>query len=431
MTISIRDPIHGSIALTPSELKIVDHRVFQRLRGIKQLGFTDQAFPGATHTRYAHGIGAMHVASRMFDAIFPADGQTLPVAERKRLRQTLRLSLLLHDLGHAPGSHASECAMPRLQALGLCTVLGSSDRKATHEDYTLKLLLESDLSDVIRAHFGHMGIDPLDLAHLISGAFPDRSACFVIGGIDYFPLLTQMVSGEMDADRMDYLQRDSFFTGVAYGNFDQTWLLENLSQHVEGGRSFLALEDRAIFAFEDFLLSRYHMFVSVYLHYISVGIETMLKRFYEEAPDDFFIPSDVESYIQTDDIALWSALRSSTNRWAQRIANRQTFRRLVEFTSSKQENVEAYEHTLNAAGIEHFLSRDKGILSKNPEQRAERPIFVHERDLKRTRQISDRANIFRRYEQPIHLTRLYVDGKDLKQARALIASIPTEPSAQG
>ena len=97
-----------------------------------------------------------------------------------------------------------------------------------------------------------------------------------------------MVSGEMDADRMDYLQRDSFYTGVSYGKFDHSWLLENLSCHVHDGRAFMALTNRAVFAFEDFLLSRYHMFVSVYYHYISVGLETMLARFYNEAPEDFF-----------------------------------------------------------------------------------------------------------------------------------------------
>ena len=106
-----------------------------------------------------------------------------------------------------------------------------------------------------------------------------------MGGIDYFPLLSQMVSGEMDADRMDYLQRDSFFTGVSYGQFDQTWLLDNLLHHVVDDRAYMALTHRAVFAFEDFLLSRYHMFVSVYYHYISVGFETMLARFYNEAPE--------------------------------------------------------------------------------------------------------------------------------------------------
>ena len=102
---------------------------------------------------------------------------------------------------------------------------------------------------------------------------------FVVGGVDYFPLLSQIVSGEMDADRMDYLQRDSFYWSI-HGNSDQTWL-ENLSHHVEGDRAFLALELRALFAFEDFLLSRYHMFVSVYLHYF---IRKPVRRFFEERP---------------------------------------------------------------------------------------------------------------------------------------------------
>ena len=424
MTISIRDPIHGSIALTLQELRIVDHRVFQRLRGIKQLGFTDQAFPGATHTRYSHAIGAMHVASRMFDAIFPASKGLLPQGDRCRLRQTIRLALLLHDLGHAPGSHASEFAMPQLSELGMTTLLGESDRKATHEDYTLKLILESDLRSSIEFHFRDDGINPLDIAHLISGAFPSQSKRFIVGGVDYFPLLSQIVSGEMDADRMDYLQRDSFFTGVAYGKFDQTWLLENLNHHVEDGRAFLALEVRALFAFEDFLLSRYHMFVSVYLHYIAVGIESMLKRFYNEAQGDFTIPTDVNEYIQTDDVALWTALRRSSNRWAQRIANRQTFRRLVEYNASMPEDTQALELRLAEAGIECLVATSSSILAKSPAARERAPIFVHERDFDITSRISDRAAIFKRYEAPIHFTRVYVDASDLTQARKLIQRMP-------
>ena len=420
MSISIRDPIHGSIALTVQELRIVDHRVFQRLRGIKQLGFTDQAFPGATHTRYAHAIGAMHVASRMFDAIFPPDREVLPEGERRRLRQTIRLALLLHDLGNAPGSHASEFAMPSISALGMVEMLSEPDRKATHEDYTLKLLLESNLKATITDQFADVGIEALDIAHLISGSFPARTSRFTIGGIDYFPLLTQIVSGEMDADRMDYLQRDSFFTGVAYGKFDQTWLLENLSHHVVDDRAYLALEVRAIFAFEDFLLSRYHMFVSVYLHYISVGMESMLQKFYHEAPGDFAIPTDVDEYVATDDIALWSALRRSENRWAQRIAMRQTFRRLVEYNSSTPEDIDVLERALTDEQIDFFVSRKSSLLSKKPEVRATMPIYVHERDFGTTSRISDRASIFKRYEAPIHFTRVYVDASDLKRAKKLI-----------
>ena len=290
MSVSIRDPIHGSVSLSPNELRIVDHPVFQRLRGIKQLGFTDQAFPGATHTRYAHSIGAMHVASRMFDAIFPKSKTPLSGETHERLRQTLRLGLLLHDLGHAPGSHASEFAMPMLSKLELPDGYSSAERRATHEDYTVKLLIHSPLTEVITNRFEHLGIDARDIAHLVTGAFPERSHRFVCDGVDYFPVLTQLVSGEMDADRMDYLQRDSFFTGVAYGKYDQTWLLENLSYHLDSDQAHLALDVRALFAFEDFLLSRYHMFVSVISITFRWVLSTCFGAFMRRRPESLSFP---------------------------------------------------------------------------------------------------------------------------------------------
>src|SRR3954463_9755895 len=106
----IRDPIHGAIEISPDEGALVDSPQYQRLRNVKQLGFADLAFPGATHTRYAHGLGAMAVATRVFDALAPK--LDLPHGDRDRLRQALRLSVLFHDLGHAPLSHATERIMP-------------------------------------------------------------------------------------------------------------------------------------------------------------------------------------------------------------------------------------------------------------------------------------------------------------------------------
>src|SRR5471030_2132624 len=96
----IRDPIHGAIEVTPDERVLLDSPQYQRLRNVKQLGFADLAFPGATHTRYAHGLGAMQVATKVFDAIAPQLDLAPPDAAR--LRQTLRLAVLFHDLGHAP-----------------------------------------------------------------------------------------------------------------------------------------------------------------------------------------------------------------------------------------------------------------------------------------------------------------------------------------
>ncbi len=420
--IRIRDPIHGSIRLSPEELAIVDHPVYQRLRGIKQLGFTDQAFPGATHTRYAHGIGAMEVATKMFDAAFPIERGVLPVEDRTRLRQLLRLALLLHDLGHPPGSHASERAMPARATLNLdCFTEEESRQRASHEDYTLKLLLDSGLTQALETGFGDLGINARHVAHLISGRYPDQGEACVVGGIDYFPLLTQMVSGEMDADRMDYLQRDSFYTGVSYGKFDMSWLLENLLYHVEGDRAFMALTNRAVFAFEDFLLSRYHMFVSVYYHYISVGFETMLARFYNEAPEDFSIPSDSDAYAMTDDIALWSALRNSENPWAKRIAARNAYRRVLEIETTDGVDLDAVEEAFKDAEIDYFLSTDKGVLSKYYlGAGTHHPIFVVNRQLQKITPIADNARVYERYKQPIQLVRIYAHPDHQRTARGIL-----------
>lgn len=424
--IRIRDPIHGSIRLSSDEMTVVDHPVFQRLRGIKQLGFADQAFPGATHTRYAHGIGAMEVASRMFDAIFPVEHGALPSKDRARLRQLVRLAVMLHDIGHPPASHASESAMPARRVLGLpCYAGEAAERQATHEDYTLKLLLDSSLAPVIERRFGDEGIAPIDVAHLVTGLFPERGDRLVVEGIDYFPVLHQMVSGEMDADRMDYLQRDSFFAGVSYGKFDMSWLLENIAHRVVDDRAMMALSHRAVFAFEDFLLSRYHMFVSVYYHHIAVGFDSMLLRYYTEAPGEFELPADADAYAAVDDVTLWSALRRSDNRWARWIARREAFRRVLEVgwtpaTSALPE----VEHALAEARIEHFVSRDLGTLSKYyGAGKAALPIYVFDRSVGQAAPIERYARIYQRYEQPTALVRVYVRPDQTRDARRIIDAL--------
>ena len=143
--IRIRDPIHGTLSLSRDEVALVDHPAYQRLRTIKQLGLADLAFPGATHTRYSHGLGTMHIASRMFGTL--ADDAGLSGPDAKRLLQTVRLAALFHDLGHAPLSHTTEAFMPDVSALEMGEWLeGSATRRASHEDYTLKILTGSSLT---------------------------------------------------------------------------------------------------------------------------------------------------------------------------------------------------------------------------------------------------------------------------------------------
>jgi HD superfamily phosphohydrolase len=429
--IRIRDPIHGTIGIATSELPVVDSRVYQRLRGIKQLGFTDQAFPGATHTRYAHGLGAMGVATRMFDALFPPEGSPLPAGERARLRQLVRLAVLLHDVGHAPASHASESLMPPRHALDLpCFTPEEAQKRASHEDYTLLLILRSDLRAVLERGFADQGITPEDIGHLITGRLPERAPSFLVGGVDWYPLLGQIVSGEMDADRMDYLQRDSFYAGVTYGKFDEPWLMENLAWHVVDGAALMALSHRAVFAFEDFLLSRFHMFVSVYYHYVPVGFDSMLVRFYREAPGDFSLPTDADAYAATDDVTLWSALRASRNPWAQRIAYRQSFRRVLELNADTDPvDVEAVLAALNERRIEHFTSVDKGVLSSyyGPEG-VKRPIYVINDALGQAVRMDAYSRIYERYAQPARLFRIYCRPDQAAEARSCVASFTRPPA---
>src|SRR5215510_9064179 len=112
----VRDPVHGHIAVADSEVAILDCRAYQRLRAIKQLGFSEFSFPGATHNRYLHSLGVCHLAGAAFDSIF-GSFQFSSLTVRARLRQTARLAALLHDIGHGPLSHASEEVMPPLKDL--------------------------------------------------------------------------------------------------------------------------------------------------------------------------------------------------------------------------------------------------------------------------------------------------------------------------
>jgi HD superfamily phosphohydrolase len=288
----IRDPIHGTIPVADAEVPLLDSRLFQRLRHIKQLGFGEMAFPGATHTRHAHSIGAMHVASRLFDSVFAQ--VELPEAEKARLRRAVRVAVLLHDIGHMPLSHTSEHIAPPRAALGLPGWLpGGADARATHEDFTARLVLDSSLTPLLRKALQPIGVGPEAIAGLILGADPPAGPSFTAGGRDWGPLLRQLVSGELDADRMDYLLRDSVYTGVTYGRFDLDWLVQNLLPIEREGRVYLGLGKAAIFAFEDFLLSRFHMFVSVYFHHTSVNFDEMLRRYCQECPGELVFGGDV------------------------------------------------------------------------------------------------------------------------------------------
>ena len=257
----VRDPVHGSIKVLKEEVPILEAPFFQRLRVIKQLGFTEYIFPGATHTRYIHSCGVMDIATKVFDQLFK---NVVYDFELKKLKHTVRLACLLHDIGHAPLSHTTEVVMPQLSELKLPKkFMPPKDRQATHEDYTIKSIVDSSFTNSFELVKAEFGVHPDQVAELIIGE-TNSPEYFTWMGVNYFPMLHQMVSSEMDCDRMDYLLRDSYFCGVSYGKFDLDWIIDNLQPAVIDNTGYIGISERAISTFDDFLLSRFHMFLMVY-----------------------------------------------------------------------------------------------------------------------------------------------------------------------
>ena len=230
----INDPVYGFITI-PDEFifDLIEHPFVQRLRRIKQLGMTHLVYPGALHTRFHHVIGAMHLMQQAINSIRRKGHEILPEEERAAL-----IAILLHDIGHGPFSHALEYDI----ANGV-----------SHEQISIYFL------ERLAAEHTN-GKDDLERALLI---FRDR-----------YPkkFLHQLVSSQLDMDRLDYLNRDSFFTGVSEGIIGTDRIIEMLTVHNDQ----LVVEEKGIYSIEKFLVARRVMYWQVYLHKTVVSAEFML-----------------------------------------------------------------------------------------------------------------------------------------------------------
>ena len=362
----IRDPVHGSIHILDEEIPIIRDDFFQRLRNIKQLGFSEYVFPGATHTRFIHSIGVMNIASSAFVRLFK---NRLNDKNVLRLKETFKLACLLHDVGHAPLSHSTETVMPNLSELNIPKDFLSAkdqkqDRQATHEDYTIKSIVDSSFAGSFSLVEKKFGLERKYIADLITGHTSDH-AYFTIDGINYFPLLSQLVSSELDCDRMDYLLRDSYFCGVSYGSYDLDWMLDNLEICVENNMAYLGINERAVVTFDDFLLSRYHMFIMVYFHYRAVCLEQLLYKYFKTSPTEYVIPASIEEYIEHDDQYLMKILKRSKNKYAEAVVKNQVPQKIFESFNDKQElKLTSIQDYLASENIEFIRSSSSGRLSK-------------------------------------------------------------------
>lgn len=426
----IRDPVHGTIEVSNAETEIIDTPEYQRLRQIKQLGFSEFSFPGATHNRYLHSLGVTHIAGKVFDHIF-ANWSFSKISTRNRLRYTLKLAALLHDVGHGPLSHTTEEVMPALKDLDV-EVYNKRIKsepvnlRANHEDYTIKYITDSPLAEALKKSFSD--IHPIHIACLIDKSLVCPDDFFIEQGIDFRPILSQLVSSELDCDRMDYLERDSFFCGTNYGKFDLQWIINNLTAYLQNEKLYLSLNRRALYTFDDFLLARHHMHLMVYTHHKSIIYEEMLNNYLTSKDCTFHLPADINEYTRYTDYKLYEHLAQSQNHWAQRIAQRRPYKMLIELhnTDDSERPTRIKEH-IEKNGVDVIWSSSKARLSKyhsgSPEDRAYQIYVVDQYDRwDQPAPLDQSTEIFQRYEGARIIDRLYVAPENFEKAKKWLES---------
>ncbi len=296
--LSIRDPVHGFIRADPFETALVNSRPVQRLRFIRQLGLTNMVYPGAEHSRFSHALGAMELAGRVYDALAAKSDGHLPAAPDCLERRLVRAAALLHDIGHAPFSHSAEELF---------------DQGIDHEEMSRRLLLgHPEIAEIFAEHGRGLGIG--QVAAVLAGR-----------GEGVHRLLAQVISSEIDVDKMDYLLRDSLYCGVRYGSYDAERLLDTMLpiEDEETGDWRIGVDVGGVHALEALVLARYYMFTQVYFNVTGKALELHLSRWLED--EGWHWPSDPEAFLAVDDITVTSRLRTSESFHARSVAAREHF----------------------------------------------------------------------------------------------------------
>ena len=326
--------------------------------------------------------------------------------------------------------------MPQLSDLNIQAYKKTplEDRQARHEDYTIAFITESEIARIIHS-YGEF--EALHVAALIDPNIKVEDDFFKVSGINFRPLLNQLVSSELDVDRMDYLIRDAYFCGTSYGNIELSWLLANLTfNHVEDCL-YLAINQKALYTFDDFLLSRHHMGLMVYFHHKAVIYEEMLLRYLTSSNCTFKLPHTLSEYIKYTDSFLYEHLNQTqdTNPWAQRIVRRTPYKTLFETHSNmssqdplktKNQRIEEIKIKLKSESIDFIPTHSHSNLSKyqnnSHENTAHSNIYVVEEHNPSTPpiKIQNATEIFDRYKKTRRIERLYVAPEDKNKAKEII-----------
>lgn len=235
-----KDPVHDYVHVRHQIiLDLIDSKEMQRLRRIKQLGTTQYTFHGAEHSRFSHSLGVYELARKICDRFV----RNYPKEWDDSERLVTLCAALLHDIGHGPFSHTFEKIF-----------------NTDHEKFTTAIILDehSEVNQILKRVSPDF---PTQVASVITKDYPN-------------PQVVQLISSQIDADRMDYLQRDAYYTGVTYGKFDLSRILRVIRPYKDG----IAFQEQGMHAVEDYIVRRYQMYMQVYFHPVSRGMEVTLDR---------------------------------------------------------------------------------------------------------------------------------------------------------
>ena len=344
----LKDPVHSYIHIHYEVIwNCLDSKEFQRLRRIRQLGGDFQVYPTAEHSRFSHSLGVYEIVRRIVTEV-----KSLCVELTEYEKVCVMLAGLLHDVGHGPFSHAFEHVTNH-----------------SHEEYTAKIILgNTELNAILRAVSEKL---PQDIVSIIQHTHEND-------------ILNQIVSGQLDADRMDYLLRDSYFTATSYGQFDLERILRTIRvRKTAEGRMVIVVKYTGIHSVEDYIMARYQMYWQVYYHPVARSYEAIFIQLFNRLKDifkgdkDYFedmkvlIPFleksevSVDEYFKLDENSLLCCcvlIQDKEDKIAADLARRLQNRKLFEYVDYNDENLAQIKNMLKESGLdERYYLRIENI----------------------------------------------------------------------
>ena len=408
----IRDVIYGFVSLDDQECAIVNSPEFQRLRRIRQLSLTEMVYPGANHTRFEHSLGVMQMATDMYEALVKNSSALikelgLDDSGIKRWRKVIRLSALLHDIGHPPFSHSGE---------GLFVVNPETGKAFDHEDYSIAIIktkFKSHIEDhPINLNFG-IKVD--EVTALLGDTSNPENA------LNSFALLWKsLISGQIDADRADYLLRDSLHSGVNYGMYDKNRLIRCMVLGKNDTDSIIAsFENGGWHIAESLVIARYQMFTQLYLHktrriydyHITEATKEVLKTL---GYSDARYPSleQIDDYLKFDDWTIWGSIKNGMGKThGDIVLNRKHYRCIYETslvpTDEENEKLEKLIMEQETQGKSFYL--DEKATTKW--YKIDKDIPICDESTRYTKPLSEMSSIIKSLTAAPQIKRLYIEVK--------------------